>query len=289
MSLKEYLQDHYLPSSVRSYSSDIDMYLSNCPGAEKAVYKEILDYVGALRERYSNKGTVSRIVSCIKAYYNYLCHAGIRKDNPARAIRLMDKRNQDVQLQDLLNGEELDNLLQRSERYKDHDHRHKVMMGLFIYQALLPAEMVGLQTGDIDLVGGTVYVRGTGATKSRKLPLKPNQVLLLHSYLTQTRTKLLGKRVTDHLLIRRTGRPMMTVEVTQEVLRCHKNQYPGKHINTRTIRQSVIANLLKQGHDISVVQMFAGHKMPDATERYKPGTVDSLRTALQKYHPFKPS
>ena len=289
MSLNEYLQQHYMPSSVKSYRADIEMYLATCPGAATAAYKDILNYVGALRERYSNKRTVSRIMSCIKAYYNYLCDEGIRKDNPASAIRLMNKRTGDVQLQDLLNREQLDNLLNRRERYKDHDHRHKVMMGLLIYQALLPSEITTLQAGDIDLVEGTVYVRGTGATNSRELPLKPNQILVLHTYLSEVRARLLRGCITDRLLIRSSGQPMTPIEIGQAVLRCYKNRYPGKRVNARIIRQSVIANLLKEGHDISVVQLFAGHKLPDATERYKPGGVDSLRAALQKYHPFKPS
>lgn len=287
MNLTEYLQQHYMPSSVKSYRADIDMYLSNCPGAETAVYKDILIYIGGLRERYSNKKTISRIVSCIKAYYNYLCHAGVRKDNPARAIRLMGKRTGDVQLQDFLTREQLDKLLSRRGCDTDHDYRHKMMMGLLIYQALLPGEMAVLQTGDIDLVAGTIRIRGTGVTNSRELALKPNQVLLLHTYLAEVRIRLLRDCSTDCLLVRSSGKAMTRVEIGQQVGRWFKNMYPGKRVNVRTIRQSVIADPLEQGHDISVVQLFAGHKLPDATQRYRPHGVDSLRAALHKYHPLQ--
>jgi integrase/recombinase XerD len=35
-----------------------------------------------------------------------------------------------------------------------------------------------------------------------------------------------------------------------------------RNLNAKTIRQSVIANLLKEGKDLRVVQVFAGHKKP---------------------------
>jgi integrase/recombinase XerD len=53
-----------------------------------------------------------------------------------------------------------------------------------------------------------------------------------------------------------------------------------------TIRQSVITNLLKQGHDLSIVQSFAGHKYPSATQGYKQNEFETLKAEVNKYHPF---
>jgi len=49
----------------------------------------------------------------------------------------------------------------------------------------------------------------------------------------------------------------------------------------------VIANLLKQGHDLRVVQTFAGHKYPSATEKYKQDDLEALKQEVLKYHPLK--
>jgi integrase/recombinase XerD len=48
----------------------------------------------------------------------------------------------------------------------------------------------------------------------------------------------------------------------------------------------VIANLLKQGHDLSLVQNFAGHKYPSTTEKYKQSEIETLKAAVNKYHPI---
>ncbi|MBC7510220.1 MAG: hypothetical protein H7320_15970, partial [Ferruginibacter sp.] len=66
-----------------------------------------------LRNRYRNASTISRIVSGIKVYYDYLCSEGIRNDNPTKAIKLRDKPSRDIQLQDLFTTEELAFLLNR--------------------------------------------------------------------------------------------------------------------------------------------------------------------------------
>ena len=48
----------------------------------------------------------------------------------------------------------------------------------------------------------------------------------------------------------------------------------------------MIANLLKSGNDLRVVQAFAGHKYPSATERYKQTQVEELKQAVLKHHPL---
>ena len=79
---------------------------------------------------------------------------------------------------------------------------------------------------------------------------------------------------------------MRAEDITKHIRRNYAIFAPRK-VNALTIRQSVIANLLKQNHDLRVVQVFAGHKYPSATERYKQTNVEALQTALQIYHPIK--
>jgi len=49
----------------------------------------------------------------------------------------------------------------------------------------------------------------------------------------------------------------------------------------------VIAKLLKSGHDLRLVQTFAGHKNPSATEKYRQTGIEELKAGIEKYHPLK--
>jgi integrase/recombinase XerD len=287
MSIEKYLEQHYSPDTATAYKREIAIYLSNYPAAEKANYKDLTNCIGSLRQRYKNVATIGRIVSSIKVYYDYLCSEGIREDNPSKAIKLRDKISRDIQLQDLFTAEELEQLLSRKERYINLDYRNKVLISLFIYQALQPREAEILTMGDINLHTGSIYIKATAKTNARGLQLKPNQILLFHQYVTEIRNKLLKGKSSDKLLIGERGNAMPGEDITKHVMRSFKALYPGRKVNAQTIRQSVITNLLKQGHDLSLVQAFAGHKHPSTTQRYQQSKIETLQAAVNKYHPLQ--
>jgi integrase/recombinase XerD len=295
MNIETYLQTHYSPDTSKAYKREIEIYLSNYPAASTANYAALTNYIGLLRKRYSKASTIARIVSSLKVYYNYLCFCGIRNDNPTKAIKLRDKQSRDIQLQDLFTAEELEILLNRKERYTNLDYRNKVLSSLLIYQALHPGEIENLLVENIDLNTGSIYIKPTFKTNSRTLQLKPNQILLFNTYINEIRPKLLqalkvppseGFREAA-LLIGIRGGAMSGEDITKHIKRSFKELYPNRKVNAQTIRQSVITNLLKQGHDLSLVQAFAGHKTPSTTERYKQSEIETLKAAVNKYHPLQ--
>ena len=286
MNIETYLKTHYSPDTSKAYKREIDIYLSNYPTASTANYKDLTNYIGLLRKRYSKASTIARIVSSLKVYYNYLCFCGIRNDNPTKAIKLRDKQSRDIQLQDLFTTEELEILLNRKERYINLDYRNKVLSSLLIYQALHPGEIENLLVENIDLNTGSIYIKPTFKTNSRTLQLKPNQILLFNTYINEIRSKLLNDKPSNSLLIGIRGGAMSGEDITKHIKRSFKELYPNRKVNAQTIRQSVITNLLKQGHDLSLVQAFAGHKTPSTTERYKQSEIETLKAAVNKYHPI---
>jgi integrase/recombinase XerD len=287
MTIKKYLLEHYTQDTAKIYLYEIENYIASYPQAAQAVYKDIVSYIGTLREKYSNASTLNRILCSIRAYYDFLCYTGRRTDNPAKAIKLRDQRSKDIQLQDLFTTEELEALLNRPERYNNLAQRNRVLISLLVYQALLPGEMEALTVQDINLDTGNIYIKPTTSTNKRELQLKPSQILLFYQYIHEMRPKLSGKNKSDALLIGIRGTPMSSDDIVKHVIRSYKGLYPRRQVNAQTIRQSVIANLLKQGHDLSLVQAFAGHKYPSSTERYKQNQIETLRDAVQQYHPVK--
>lgn len=286
MNIETYLKSNYSPDTSKAYKREIEIYLSNYPAAEEANYAALTNYIGLLRKRYSKASTIARIVSSLKVYYNYLCFCGIRNDNPTKAIKLRDKKSRDIQLQDLFTTEELEILLNRKERYTNLDYRNKVLSSLLIYQALHPGEIENLLVENIDLHTGSIYIKPTFKTNSRTLQLKPNQILLFNTYINEIRSKLLNDKPSNSLLIGIRGGAMSGEDITKHIKRSFKELYPNRKVNAQTIRQSVITNLLKQGYDLSLVQAFAGHKTPSTTERYKQSEIETLKAAVNKYHPI---
>jgi len=287
MTIAQYLQKHYAKKTAIVYQRELEIYIGNNPNNKKYTYAEIVNYIGILRTKYSNSRTINRILSSIKAYYDYLCFAKIRKDNPSKSIKLRDKISRDIQLQDLFTSAELETLLTaKKERYANLELRNKVLMSLLIYQALKPNEIAALECDEINLEQATMYIKSSAKNNSRTLVLKANQILLFKKYVDEIRSKLLGQNASKSLLIGHRGIAMTAEDITKHIKRNYAIYKPRK-VNALTIRQSVIANLLKQHNDLRIVQSFAGHKYPSTTERYKQNDIEALQEQIKKYHPIQ--
>lgn len=243
-----------------------------------------MDYLGELRKK-----TKSKKINCslhgIKKYYSFLIATGERKDHPCRYIKLRDKSSRDIQLQDLFKTEELEQLLERKERYVLLKNRNLIIVSLLIYQALRNGEIKDLELENINLEQGTIYIKPGRKTNSRTLKLQSKQVFWIMKYLQEDRPKLL-KTESEKLIISSRG-TAETGEGICYIIETQRHLFPEKKLNAKTIRQSVITNLLKQGKDLRIVQAFAGHKYPSTTERYKQTQVEELKNQILKYHPLQ--
>ncbi len=108
--------------------------------------------------------------------------------------------------------------------------------------------------------------------------------MLFYEYIQKVRPELL-KSETDRLVVTFRGTPE-SGEGINYLVETFKPQFPDRNLNARTIRQSVITNLLKEGKDLRVVQVFAGHKKIGTTEKYRQSGLEELQAAIEKHHPL---
>ena len=97
MSIEDYLSQSLMQSSVESYVYDINKYKKNNKNADKYDYQKVMQYIEILRNENS-VSNVKRVIASIKKYYDYLIEIRKRKDNPARAIRIRDGKENPIQL-----------------------------------------------------------------------------------------------------------------------------------------------------------------------------------------------
>ena len=286
MSIAEFLSQSLMQSSVESYIYDINKYKKNNINADKYDYEKVMQYIEILRNEHS-VSNVKRVIASIKKYYDYLIEIGKRKDNPARAIRIRDGKENPIQLQDLFTEKELQLLLiPRIERYPFLIKRNKIIMSLLVNQGLRIGEIENIKLDDIDLEKAYLQIHKTGVTNARNLPLKAEQILLLYEYINHDRNKLKTFRNDQNaLLLGKLGTPIRKEDVDY-LITTYQKQFKKK-LTTTTIRQSVIANLLTKNNDLRIVQHFAGHKSPDTTEKYRQTGLNALKTAIDKLHPIK--
>jgi integrase/recombinase XerD len=108
----------------------------------------------------------------------------------------------------------------------------------------------------------------------------------MQKHLDTSRKQML-KVETDKFLITYRGVPESCDGINAMVTPL-KGLYPDRNLNARTIRQSVIRNMLnEQKLSLEYVQMYAGHRWLIATEKYRSKDINEQRALINKWHPLK--
>lgn len=288
MELHTYLHEHFAKRTAHGYQLMIENYCNQVSNAPQAKYKDVLSYLENERSKGRKSNTLFTYLAAIKVYYDWLKKTGKRKDHPCKHLRLKDKIDHRINVQDLFSSTELSLLMEQPtreiKRLPKTELRDKVILSLLVYQGLTTKNIIGIELKDLNLEQATIYIKSETVLNARTLELHPKQIMLINKYLNEERTKL-NRSNSDKLILTRRYQAERGSGV-DKVVRVHKHLFKDKTLTPLAIRQSVIANHLKAGKDIRAVQIFAGHKSPMTTERYQQTGIEELTAAVLKYHPL---
>lgn len=281
---ENWLKDRYPDNTIQSYSFSVKQFLDESNQAFYFNYQEVVDYFARLERAGLSSAYRIKILSAIKLFYDYLISVSVIQEHPCKRFFINDYSLKGVHFENLFSPDELQLLLEREERYQLLALKNKTVLSFLIYQALTGDEIVRLTTHDIDLDSGIVRVRSSARLAGRALELHPTQIMLLLKYVNDIRPQL-QKLKTDKLILSKTGNPI-TVDSIHALVSSMQNLFPGKILNPRSIRQSVMVNWLNiYKYSLSDVQLMAGHRWPSATEKYIRMDMMEKRKYINTIHP----
>lgn len=283
-SLRAYLLERHTQQTTESYLYIINNFCLENTNAEKLTYSDIVRYINFLVQRGLSEQTRVTNLSAIKKYYDYLISIGERDDHPCRSISIRSKKK-DVQTQNLFSSEELELLFSRPNRYANLSNRNMAIISLLIYQGLSSDEIVRLNTTNVNLDSGIIFIKASKRYKARTLSLHRTQFSIFYEYINTVRDRLI-RVPTKSLFLTKVGEPM-SVDGIHAMIEPLKGLFPGRALSPLTIRQSVIANWLNERKlPLEDVQVMAGHRFPSATDRYKSINVEEKRKWVNQFHPL---
>ncbi len=256
----------YDPASVGS--GEISLYIETRQGAD-----------GDGGEALSSR-TISRIMSSLRSFFDFLIASGIRRDNPLDRLKPPSLTHT---LPQVMTIEEVDRFLDEIDTESDYGIRDRTLFELIYSCGLRVSEAVDLTLENLYLQEGLIRVMGKGS-KERLIPLGEEAEYWLRRYLEETRPLLTkpGKRGACLFLNNRgegLSRKGMWKRFKEIALRA------GVEGKIHTLRHSFATHLLTGGADLRSVQELLGHSDTGTTQIYTHLNRKDLAQAHKKFHP----
>lgn len=147
------------------------------------------------------------------------------------------------------------------------------------------SEAVGLDVDDLDMVDGTVLLRGKGS-KERLVPVGSFAREAVSAYLARARPDLVAPKTPGGaLFLNSRGGRLSRQSAWAVLVKAADQAGVTRDVSPHTLRHSFATHLIDGGADVRVVQELLGHASVTTTQVYTLVTVDNLREVFATAHP----
>lgn len=284
---KDYLiylkrERNYSKLTLKSYSDDAIKffdYLNNNKKNYLHVTKEdIREYLKFLNDRKLKASSISRMMTSLRVFYDYLLVNEKIENNPFKLIRNPKKEKK---LPNYLKYEEFENLLNSIKNDDDISIRNKMIIELLYASGIRVSELTNIKLDDINFSDKSIKVIGKGS-KTRIVYFGEYAKSIMNDYINGPRNELLNGKKSNYLLINRFGNNL-TSHGVEEALDKVVRQSSLKHkISPHVLRHTFATHLLESGADLRTVQTLLGHESLSTTQIYTHVSNDYLRMQYLK-------
>lgn len=270
---KELNYSNYTLTSYQLDLTDFFTYIDKHKINYLALNKDdVIDYLKYLDTLKYKNSTISRHISTLRTFYNYLYQRKLVTTNIFKYIKnpKLEKR-----LPNYLNYEELEKLLDSIDISTDEGLRDKLLIELFYDTGLRVGEMVSVKVKNIDKVNRKIKVMGKGSKE---------RIVLYGQYASEYLEKYLKRNInkgSEYLFIRN-DQPMQVKDIQQIVANLVKDLGLKTHVTPHTLRHTFATHLLNNGADITTVQTLLGHANLSTTGIYTHVSLDRLKEVYHK-------
>lgn len=224
-----------------------------------------------------------RIVSGIKAFYNYLLLENIVDHTPTE---LLASPRIGRTLPDVLSFGEIVKLIGAIDLSTPEGNRNRAILEVMYACGLRVSELVGLRISDLSLTEGFVRITGKG-DKQRLVPIGERAMMLMEDYRKGIRSHMnIKKGQEDFVFLNRRGSKLSRVMIFTIIRQTAVLAGINKKISPHTFRHSFATHLVEGGADLRAVQEMLGHSSITTTEIYTHLDNAFLRAEVISHHPL---
>ena len=268
---------NYSTLTINNYERDIKdffEYLDNKDLNYKNITKpDVITYLKFLDECKLSNATISRHLSSLRTFYNYLVNHSVINTNPFNRVSNPKKEKK---LPTYLYEDEIKEMLDNLEDNDILKRRNRLIMELFYSTGMRLSELSNITLNNIN--GDEIKVLGKGS-KERIVYLDKVVIKLLDDYLKNDRELFNPK--TNYLILNKNGNKLSNRSIEAIVNDIIRASAIKKHVTPHTIRHTFATHMLNNGCDLKVVQELLGHESLSTTQIYTHITNDRIK---EVYH-----
>jgi integrase/recombinase XerC len=279
------------PHTVAAYRRDLSeftAFLGRHFGERQWTWEDVdrlalRAFLGHLNRRNLARRSIARKLSAVRSFFRWLHREEAVTANPARTVR---SPRLERTLPSWLTRAEADRLFDvagnRSAENTFMGTRDLAILELFYAAGIRLAELHGLNTTDVDLIGDQVKVLGKGR-KERIVPLGRAAVAALRRWELR-RAEVVGHEI-DALFISQASRRLSRRRIQDVVGMYLRAASDDASLSTHSLRHTFATHMLDGGADLLAVKELLGHASLSTTRIYSHTSRERLKRVYDTAHP----
>lgn len=239
--------------------------------------QNLLYYLISRKEAGCTELTISKDISGLRAFGDYLVRKGLWADN---ITLMLDKPKISKNLPKVLSVEQIDALLDSIDTSTLSGKRDDALFELIYSCGLRISEACDLKIANVHLDEKLILVHGKG-DKERIVPFGERALEKMNIYLQEVRPVLTKGRAVPEFFVNYRGEPISRKGVWKRFQELEK--LSGVKAKVHTLRHSFATHLLSGGADLRSVQELLGHSDLSTTTIYTHVNDEQLANAHEKY------
>lgn len=231
----------------------------------------VLAYLKYLDKMNLKNSTISRRISTLRTFYNYLMNEGLINSNIFLNVK---NPKLEKKLPNYLNYTEMEELLESIDISTDEGLKRRLLIEMFYSTGCRVSEIINIKVKDIDFKDKKIRIMGKGS-KERIVYYGDYAKKYLDKYLSKGMDK-------DYLFVNKHGDKYTVEEIELIVKDIMKHLSIKTHVTPHTLRHTFATHLLNNGADIRSVQELLGHSNLSTTGIYTHVSSDRLKEVYFK-------
>ena len=267
--------------TVNNYKVDLlDFYEFN---KEKLfnVDRDIVNrYMQYLFDKKVSRATISRRLSSLRSFYNYLYSDGKIGKNYFASIKNPKKEKS---LPKFVKDIDIDKMFLIPDTRNCLGQRNLLIIRMLYATGIRVSELVNIKISDIDMVERSIRIFGKGS-KERIVVFGNNTKEILNLYLNNGRYEL-SKGKNDYLFLNKDGNKLSDRYVRKIIDDIVFKASIEMHVSPHMLRHTFATDMLNNGADLVSVKDLLGHESLNTTSIYTHVSDDKIKEIYNMAHP----